>query len=170
MKNFALQKNFKIITILLFTVIALLASNSAFSQDFKVLGQGNNLARKSTTSKTTGLNEVNALVSQLLPTIYFLDGKVSTYGETSAIKLETDIQGIKSISEISSKLGSVKIAKIFLNTESDLNSTIDSELFNSGALKYIYVVSNFEVTESQIANMITPSNPDIIVLFSTSGK
>lgn len=166
-----MQINFKIITILVFTITALLGSNTAFSQDFKVIGKENNLARKSSTSKTTESSELNALVSQLLPTVYYLNGTISSYGETSAVKLETDIQGINSISEISSKLGNVKLAKIFLNNQSDLNSKINVDSFESfQSLKYVYVISKFETSEAQISNMIINTNPDILILFSTSGK
>lgn len=171
MKNFALQNNIKIVTILVFTFMTLLMSNNAFSQDFKVLSPENNFAKKSSTSKTAVPSELNTLVSQLLPTVYYSKGTVSSYGETSAVRLETDIQGINSISEISSKLGNVKIAKIFLNNQSDLNSKINVDSLESfQSLKYVYVIAKFETSEAQISNMIINTNPDILILFSTSGK
>jgi hypothetical protein len=170
MKNFAMQKNLKITTILTFTIMALFLSTGSFAQDLKVLDVKGNLADARAT-EASDLKEAKNLISQLYPTMYLLKGKTSTYGETSAMRLETDIQGLKSISSISSKLENVKIAKIVLNNKSDLIGKIDTaDLASIPSLRYVYIVANVEAKESQIASMIVNTNPDIIVLFSGSRK
>lgn len=150
-------------------MFAMFSSASMSAQDVKILEV--KTLKEGEASNEVNVKEMKSLISELLPTVYILKGKVSNYGTTSPIKLETDIQGIKDISILSSKLGNVKIAKISLNSTSDLNAKINTDDFKSlGLLKYVYVVANFEAKESQIANMIVNNNPEIIILFSASGK
>lgn len=108
------------------------------------------------TSEITGINtdQLRNLVTKVQPSIYFFQGVVKTYGNAPT-KLYTDASSLSQVNNLISEKQDIEIVTIRINTESDLSSFIDLSVFsNFPNLKYIYILSNVETTESVIVGLI----------------
>ncbi|WP_396140431.1 hypothetical protein [Flavobacterium sp.] len=123
------------------------------------------------TSEITGINtdQLRNLVTTVQPSIYFFQGVVKTYGNAPT-KLYTDASSLSQVNNLISEKQDIEIVTIRINTESDLSSFIDLSVFsNFTNLKYIYILSNVETTESVIVGLIQ-NNDERFSLFYKIGK
>ena len=96
---------------------------------------------------------VENLVYNLQPSVYYFSGDTKTYGENPK-NLYTDIASLNSISNAGFKKNNIEIVIIKINNANDLNSIIDLSLFSDFyKLKYIYILSSTTTTEQNIAKM-----------------
>jgi hypothetical protein len=96
---------------------------------------------------------VENLVYNLQPSVYFFSGDIKTYGENPK-NLYTDIASLNSISNAGLPKKNIEIVIIKINNANDLNSIIDLSLFSDFyKLKYIYILSNTTTTEQNITKM-----------------
>jgi hypothetical protein len=97
---------------------------------------------------------VENLVYNLQPSIYFFSGDTKTYGENPK-NLYTDVASLNAISSAGLQEKNIEIAIIKINNTNDLNSKIDLSVFsNFYKLKYIYIISDVTTTEQNIVKMV----------------
>lgn len=98
-------------------------------------------------------NNVESLVYNLQPSIYFLSGETKTYGEKPK-NLYTDIISLNSIANADLQKNNIEIVIVKINNANDLNSKIDLAVFSDFyKLKYIYIISGITTTEQSIEKM-----------------
>ncbi|MES2284235.1 MAG: hypothetical protein V4547_01020 [Bacteroidota bacterium] len=97
---------------------------------------------------------LNGLVYDLLPSIYFQQGKlVGTYKE-NPIVLFTDISSLQSLSESNPLYNKIEIISIKIKKPADLQKALRiSDLTAFDNLKYIYFLCDFNICPDQIQNM-----------------
>jgi hypothetical protein len=97
---------------------------------------------------------VENLVYNLQPSIYFFSGDTKTYGENPK-NLYTDVASLNAILSAGLQEKNIEIAIIKINNANDLNSKIDLSIFsNFYKLKYIYIISSVTTTEQNIVKML----------------
>lgn len=117
------------------------------------------LSNLRTNEQTTGAAYSNAqrienLLTKVQPSVYFYSGNAKTYGE-KPVCLFTNVQSLSSIGDSSLSRNNIEMAKITIETTSDLNGTIDLNVFaDFKNLKYIQILSKVPTTEQAINNMI----------------
>jgi hypothetical protein len=107
-------------------------------------------------SKSTYSNAQNLedLLSKVQPSIYFFSGDIKSYGEKPK-NLYAGIGSLNGISNASLLKNNIEIVIIKIDSNNDLNSTIDLNVFsNFYKLKYIYILSSISITEQDISKMI----------------
>lgn len=106
------------------------------------------------------------LALKIHPTIYVKDNVIKNiYGEGKIQK--TVLQDVKSINILkteNAKFDDVKLIIIRLNSQADLNNSIDLSNSSLDNLKYIYVKSNFNAKPEDIANFVK-ANPSIRIFY-----
>ena len=108
----------------------------------------------STNTGAINVQRLNDLVTQVQPSIYFYQGEIKTYGNAPT-NLYTDANSLSQVNELISEKQNIEIVTIRINAASDLSSAIDLSVFsNFPNLKYIYIISNLETTESVIEGLI----------------
>jgi hypothetical protein len=156
---------------LLFTLMLVSIYSSVFAQVAKagkngtiVLTELNSLLASGKTSGSAlpshssadkiDLQRLNDLVSQVKPSIYFYQGEIKSYGDYPT-NLYTDASSLGQLNSTISEKQNIEIVTIRINTASRLSTAIDLSFFsNFPNLKYIYILSNVETTESVIAGLI----------------
>ncbi len=158
-KTLFLTKN-RVILILVFifysATISAQNTNSVTPQVMEVsayISYLKSLELNSTTSFSNAQN-LEDLLNNVQPSIYFYSGVIKTYGE-NAKNFYTDISSLNGISSASLLKNNIEIVIIKLDKASDLNSSIDLSLFSSFTkLKYIYILSSISVVDQDIIKMI----------------
>lgn len=103
-------------------------------------------------SKVEGIY-LNSLITDLLPSIYFQEGKlVGTYKE-NPIVLFTDISSLTSLSDPNPLYKKIEIISVKLKKPEDLQKVLRfSDLLGFGNLKYIYFLCDFNICPDQAQN------------------
>lgn len=168
MKNFAIQEKTSVRIFLIATMMVLLISVSASAQQVKV-SDYKALLRKNEQMGQVKNNEMQNMVSNLLPTISLENGKVASYDNETAISIETDATSFSQIASLKNQTSDIRILKIKLLDKSELNSTFNlSSLNNLPKLKYIYIICPFEAQEAQISKMFTGTISNVTLLYSAA--
>lgn len=110
------------------------------------------------------------LLYDLQDAVYFLsdDAAVKTYGSNPKA-FYTDINSVQNLALTSIPNNDIEIATITIESTSDLNKTIDLNSFSSfEKLKYIYISSNVETSESIINNMIKNDHSQYVIIYKIS--
>ncbi len=96
---------------------------------------------------------LNSLISDLLPSIYFQQGKlVGTYKD-NPIVLFTDISSLPSLSDLNPLYKKIEIISIKIKKPADLQKALRiSDLTAFDNLKYIYFLCDFNICPNQIQN------------------
>ena len=105
-------------------------------------------------SNTIDKQRIRDLISKPQSSVYFYNGVSKTYGEEPS-RLYSDIGSLNKIENSITLKQNIEIVTILINTETDLNSTIDLSAFsNFSKLKYVYFISNVTTTNENIARHI----------------
>ena len=169
MKNFAMQKNLKITTVLTFVIMFLCLSTKGFAQENIVFDYKSLLTKTQDTKRKNDLAKMQSLATDLLPSISIVEGKVQQFGDSDAISIETDAKSFSEIKNLKGLTAKVEILKIKLNSSSDLSSKFDLEsLKNIESLEYVYIICPFEATASQVSNLLSGTNNNVTVIYTAS--
>lgn len=118
-----------------------------FISDLKVLEQNSKLS-------FSNAQNVENLVNNVQPSIYFYSGVVNSYGDKPS-KLYTNIQSLNGLNNAILLNNNIEIVEIKIENQSDLNMKIDLSLFsNFEKLKYIYILSSITITDQNISKMM----------------
>jgi len=104
-------------------------------------------------SSAFSADRVGHLLKDVQPAVYFYSGEVKTYGDHPN-SLFTNSASLNNIDASSIEKQHIEMVTITIKATSDL-SAIDLSVFsNFPNLKYIYILSTIETTESIISNLI----------------
>ena len=105
------------------------------------------------------------LLKDVQPATYFYSGVVKNYGE-NPVSLYTNAVSLSNINSSTIERGNIEMVTITINAASELNNFIDLSVFSSfPKLKYIYILSTVETTETVISNLVRNSNPSYGVFY-----
>ena len=119
-------------------------------------------SRKNKSEKT----DLEKLLYEDQPSIYFNDGDIKTYGENPK-NFFVEFQYLNKISNSNLLKNNIEIVTIKINSKNELNSTIDLSVFSSfKKLKYVYISSNVAINESTISKMIRNYDEKYTIFFT----
>jgi len=111
-------------------------------------------AELSSRNANLGSNRLEHLLNDVQPATYFTSGEVQTYGDAPN-SLFTNSSSLSNIATSNIARANIEIVTITLSTSADLSRSIDLSVFsNFPNLKYIYILSSVETTESVISGLI----------------
>jgi hypothetical protein len=111
------------------------------------------IAEKNSNLSFSNAKNVEDLVYNIQPCVYFYSGELKSYGDKPK-KLYTDIASLKNLATTSILKNNIEIVVIKFDNISNFNSTVDLDLFSEFTkLKYIYIVSSVNTTEQNIAKI-----------------
>ncbi len=131
-------------------------------QDFiSTLKNKNPNTRKSKPEKTN----LEKLLFDVQPSIYFNSGDAKTYGENPK-NFFVDFQHLNKLKNSDLLINNIEIVTIKINNKSELNSTIDLSVFSSfKKLKYVYITTVLSIDESVISKMIRNYDEKYTVIY-----
>ncbi|WP_157757592.1 hypothetical protein [Pseudalgibacter alginicilyticus] len=112
---------------------------------------------KKANSNNSDRTDFHKLALGLQPSIYIENNSIKKlYGHKKPLKIVCmDVNSFSLLLQTISSHRNVDILEINLKTQNDLNTNLDlSDNEEIGHLKYIYVKSNFKITEAQMKNFI----------------
>jgi len=110
-------------------------------------------------------NHLEKLLKEVQPAVYFLKGEVKTYGENPT-SLYTNSISLRDVASAITSKETIEIVTINLSESSDLNRPMDLSVFSGFPnLKYVYILSTIETTDTTILNLIKNNNPTLGVFF-----
>jgi hypothetical protein len=117
--------------------------------------KGNNQKTRATAATP---QYVENLIFGIQPAVYYTSGRSKNFGE-NPVKLFTDISSLKDIPNTTLSTSDLEIIVIKIGDASDLNVKIDLLKFKDfPKLKYLYVLSNVNTTNQNVANMFVNYN------------
>ena len=121
--------------------------------------------RLSSSNTYSDVKNLEDLISNVQPSVYFYSGNVKTYGEKPK-NLFTDLSSLNQLSNPSILKNNIEIVIISISNSNELNGTLDMSLFSSFKnLKYIYLTSKVAVSNSRISGMIQNNNEKYSVFY-----
>lgn len=167
------QKSFLLLTFMFFCItvsaqnINTETSTNVYElKSFISTAKKNAAVSKSTRAKNT--ENLEDLIYNNQPSIYFYNGEVKTYGEKPK-NLFTDLASVNQLNGTMMLKNNIEIITINFNTASEANEFIDTNSFSSFKnLKYLYLVFNFPVSEEKIKNIIRNHNDKYSVFYNVS--
>ena len=126
--------------------------------------------RLSSSNTYSDVKNLEDLISNVQPSVYFYSGNVKTYGEKPK-NLFTDLSSLSQLSNPSILKNNIEIIIISISNSSELNGTLDMSLFSSYKnLKYIFLSSKVNVTDRTISRMIQNNNEKYSVFFRVEDR
>jgi hypothetical protein len=120
-----------------------------FDLDSKLAAMG---AAQDEQTKVDGIY-LNSLISDLLPSIYFQQGKLMGAYKENPIVLFTDISSLTSLSDHNPLYKKIEIISIKIKRPEDLQKVLKfSDLMGFDNLKYIYFLCDFNICPDQAQN------------------
>ncbi len=108
----------------------------------------------SSRSQILDAQNLEELTSRVQSSIYINNGQMSTYGQKPR-NLFLDVISLNQIDNLVSSKNNIEIVIIKINSVAELNTKINlTSLSNFKKLKYVYIVSNVNVTAQDISKMI----------------
>lgn len=121
--------------------------------------------RLSSSNTYSDVKNLEDLISNVQPSVYFYSGSVKTYGEKPK-NLFTDLSSLNQLSNPSILKNNIEIIIISISNSNELNGTLDMSLFSSYKnLKYIYLTSKVSVSNSAITRMIQNNNDKYSIFY-----
>lgn len=112
---------------------------------------------------------LKSLLFETQPSVYCYNKEVNIYGKNPN-NLYTDITSLQIIESLNIP-HSIELVRIAINNRSELNTVIDLNLLASfKKIKYIYIVSNVEISNSDIVKMIQNLNFQYEVFYSINNS
>ena len=125
-------------------------------------------AAVSKSTRTNNTENLEDLVFNNQPSIYYYNGSVKTYGEKPK-NLFTDAASVNQLNQTNMLKNNIEIVNINFNTASEANQFIDTNSFSTFKnLKYIYLVFNFQISDEKIRNIIRNHNDKYSVFYNVS--
>ena len=132
------------------------------------ISSANKKASQSKLTRNINTQNLENLIYQTQPSVYFYNGEVKTYGEKPK-NLFTEITSIGKLDQTAMLKNNIEIITININNESQANQFIDTNSFSSFKnLKYIYLVFNFPISQTKIPNIIRNYNDKYSVFYNIS--
>ncbi|TDP61925.1 hypothetical protein [Flavobacterium dankookense] len=126
--------------------------------------------RLSSSNTYSDVKNLEDLISNVQPSVYFYSGNVKTYGEKPK-NLFTDLSSLSQLSNPSILKNNIEIIIISISNSSELNGTLDMSLFSSYKnLKYIFLTSKVNVSDRTISRMIQNNNEKYSVFFRVEDR
>jgi hypothetical protein len=177
------SETMKIKTLLFLLLVTL--STSMFAQDSvetenltiteisSVLNPQQGAARRtsqpSLTMQTNSRN-LEKLILENQPSVYFYSGNTETIGEKPS-NLFTDLNSLRRVSNANFPKDNIEIIIISIKNSNELNGTIDMSLLDGlKKLKYVYFVSDVNVSESNLTRMIQNNNDKYSFYYKIENK
>lgn len=171
--------NRKNILLLLVFLIILFSSVNVSAQDQRVtntketkISERNTFlsdlraSEQSARSSYSNAQHIQNLLSKVQPSVYFFSGTVKIFGD-KPVCLFTNLQSLRSINDPSIPRDNIEMITIKIQSQSELNSTIDMNLFSDFKnLKYVQIISTVSTTESIITSMIRNNEEKYNVFFT----
>ena len=127
-----------------------------------------NKAAVSKSARSNNIANLEDLVFNNQPSIYYYKGEVKTYGEKPK-NLFTDVVSINQLNQANMLKNNIEIVTINFNNASEANQSIDTNSFSTFKnLKYIYLVFNFPISDENIRNIIRNHNDKYTVFYNVS--
>ena len=131
-------------------------------QDFISTSKNKNSTTRKSKSEKTNLEK---LLFDVQPSIYFNSGDAKTYGENPK-NFFVDFKYLKKVKNSNLLINNIEIVTIKIDNKSELNSTIDLSVFSSfKKLKYVYISTNISIDESVISKMIRNYDEKFTVIY-----
>lgn len=125
-------------------------------------------AAVSKSTRTNNTENLEDLVFNNQPSIYYYNGSVKTYGEKPK-NLFTDAASVNQLNQTNMLKNNIEIVNINFNTASEANQFINTNSFSTFKnLKYIYLVFNFQISDEKIRNIIRNHNDKYSVFYNVS--
>jgi hypothetical protein len=177
------SETMKIKTLLFLLLVTL--STSMFAQDSvetenltiteisSVLNPQQGAARRtsqpSLTMQTNSKN-LEKLILENQPSVYFYSGNTETIGEKPS-NLFTDLNSLRRVSNANFPKDNIEIIIISIKNSNELNGTLDMSLLDGlKKLKYVYFVSDVNVSESNLTRMIQNNNDKYSFYYKIENK
>lgn len=166
-------KSLLLLTLMLFSITspAQQIATSSASQVFELKSFISTAKNKAAVSKSTKANDISNLEDLVFnnqPSIYYYKGEVKTYGEKPK-NLFTDVVSINQLNQATMLKNNIEIVTINFNNASEANQSIDTNSFSTFKnLKYIYLVFNFPISDDSIRNIIRNHNDKYTVFYNVS--
>jgi hypothetical protein len=151
----------------IFSVLFSLITTISFSQTRNIDSYLANLEANGQESSSLHLKH---LLSDLQSAVYYYaqEGSAKTYGNNPTT-LYTDINSFSSIGSASIQNSNIEIAIIKISNTADLNKTIDLALLSGfQKLKYIYILSEVQTTETALNNLIKNDGSQYVIIYKIS--
>ena len=131
-------------------------------QDFISTSKNKNSTTRKSKSEKTNLEK---LLFDVQPSIYFNSGDAKTYGENPK-NFFVDFKYLNKVKNSNLLINNIEIVTIKIDNKSELNSTIDLSVFSSfKKLKYVYISTNISIDESVISKMIRNYDEKFTVIY-----
>lgn len=176
-KNYFFMKSKMILLMFILSCVNMFAQNSGASSNEETditVFELNSFLNPTTVSRKASapspvaqvnLRNVNDLIYNTQPSVYYYSGVVKTYGEKPR-NLFTDLNSLSNLESAISLKNNIEIVIIKLENSNQLNSNINLAVFSSFKnLKYIYFSTNFQTDANAITNMLSGDSEKYMVFY-----
>lgn len=126
--------------------------------------------RRTSETANSGVKNLEDLILNNQSSVYLNSGSVTTYGEKPK-NLYTDLNSLNQIANAKFIKDYVEIVIISVKNSAELNRTFDTSLLSSlKKLKYVYLVFDVNVTESNVTRMIRNNNDKYSFFYKITNK
>ncbi|WP_269227707.1 hypothetical protein [Flavobacterium eburneipallidum] len=155
------NKNIILLLVLFLFCNCIFAQNQSTAPAVKELNAYINTLKSNNQSSGESLEH---LIYDLQPSIYYLSGKIEIYGDKPNT-LYTEINSIKDANNSALLINDIELINIKIV---DTTKKIDlSNFSNYKNLKYIYIVSKINLTDSEVAKMIINYDEKYTIIYKT---
>ncbi len=155
------NKNSTLLLVLFLFCNTLFAQNQSTVPVVKELDTYINALKSNNQSSGESLEH---LIYDLQPSIYYLSGKIEIYGDKPNT-LYTEINAIKDANNSALLINDIELVNIKIV---DTNKKIDLSNFSKYQnLKYIYIVSKINLTDSEVVKMILNYDEKYTIIYKT---
>lgn len=159
-----------IVKFIVLLTITLIYSTSSYGQEVselkKYLQQSKLSVNPSTVEESKHLND---LISDLNSSVIIKKGVLNTYANAPFIRAVIDSYSINKIPSSNAYFNDVELLIIRIEKPEDLSISIDESVVNQfPKLKYVYFLSAYNCTSTQIENLVKCKNTTIKFLYSIS--
>lgn len=109
--------------------------------------------------------ELDALAHDVQTTIRFTGSSFEIYGEGTAAVLDVDASSISALNFSSPEIQSVQLIRVRINSVSDFQSQLSSNLFELGNLKYVVLLSSIEATPANFSQIVPGTGTQSVGFF-----
>ncbi len=126
--------------------------------------------RRTSETANSGVKNLEDLILNNQSSVYLNSGSVTTYGEKPK-NLYTDLNSLNQITNAQFIKDYVEIVIVSVKNSAELSRTFDTSLLSSlKKLKYVYLVFDVNVTESNVARMIRNNNDKYSFFYKITNK
>lgn len=156
-----------IIKSFLLIFVLLSFENSAAQENNNVndIKEVNTFLTKLKSTSSSDYEKLNNLIYGSNSTVYVKNNTLKTFGENYTV-LNLDAASFNFIKNNSIPSNFIEIIRINIKKSSDINQKIDLSAFSEFPnLKYIYIISEINITKQNITNMILNNNENYSIIY-----